>query len=396
MNRKKSYRKEILKTIGILAVALIVGFYLAIVLVFSAIPTGIQAILFAAYLIGIFLLVWLVFKKRLQQKTWRNGLCVACAGFVVCGALAIPIVYEASLPTLDERMLMVEEYQPYMASSKVAKLEEPSTLALEGNLPKIDCATALYPVAAAFVQTAYPNGEYNPYYEKESKLICSGTTLAYEHILEGDADILLVAGPSQEQLNQAHQAGVELKLTPIGQEAFVFFVNTANPIDTLTIEQIQSIYSGETTNWAQLGAGSDSIRAFQRDEGSGSQTALQKLMAGKPLMQPPRDDRVDGMGGMIKQVADYKNFRDAIGFSFRFYSTEMVQNSDIKLLALNGIYPNKQTIEDGSYPLSAEFYAVTVAGRETENTRKLINWMRSAQGQQLVEQTGYVPLAKAG
>lgn len=71
------------------------------------------------------------------------------------------------------------------------------------------------------------------------------------------------------------QAG-SLKLTPIGREAFVFFVNKRNPVDSLTVEQIKDIYSGTVTNWKEVGGKKASIRAFQREENSGSQTKLQK------------------------------------------------------------------------------------------------------------------------
>ena len=193
--------------------------------------------------------------------------------------------------------------------------------------------------------------------------------------------------------------GIELHLTPIGREAFVFFVNNQNPVDGLTVEQIQKIYTGEITNWKDVGGKRQSIRPFQRDEDSGSQSALLRLMEGLPLIEPEEEDRIAGMGGIIRQVASYRNFNNAIGFSFRFYSTEMVKNGDIKLLALNGVEPTKETIRDGSYPISSYFYAVTASpvgqpAPETENEdlAAFLNWILSEQGQKIIEETGYVPL----
>lgn len=98
-------------------------------------------------------------------------------------------------------------------------------------------------------------------------------------------------------------------------------------------------------------------------------------------------------------MASYRNYQNAIGFSFRFYSTEMVQNGDIKLLALNGVAPTKETIRDGSSPISSEFYAVTCSSTrapapETENEElaAFLDWILSAQGQQIIEEVGYVSL----
>ena len=69
------------------------------------------------------------------------------------------------------------------------------------------------------------------------------------------------------------------------------------------------------------------IRAFQRPEDSGSQTALQQFMGDVPIMDPPVEDIATLMGTIIDQVSDYKNYSNAIGFTFRYYSTEMTKNN---------------------------------------------------------------------
>ena len=148
--------------------------------------------------------------------------------------------------------------------------------------------------------------------------------------------------------------------------------------------------------WSELGADHlGEIRAFQRDEGSGSQSALERLMTGKNLIQPPTENRISGMGGIIKQTADYKNFKNTIGFSFRFYSTEMVQNNQIKLLQIDNVFPNTDNIENGSYPISSDFYAVTRSDANA-NTLRLLEWILGSQGQEIVAKTGYTPLAASG
>jgi phosphate transport system substrate-binding protein len=69
----------------------------------------------------------------------------------------------------------------------------------------------------------------------------------------------------------------------------------------------------------------------------------------------------------------------------------MGQNKKIKLLSINGINPSIETIQDGTYPYSGYFYAIT-ANTENENVNKFIEWVLSEQGQYLVKQTGYVPI----
>ena len=167
----------------------------------------------------------------------------------------------------------------------------------------------------------------------------------------------------------------------------------------LTVEEVQGIYSGTITNWSEVGGRHQFIRPFQRAENSGSQSALLRLMEGLPLLEPEEEDRIAGMGGIIRQVASYRNYRNAIGFSFRYYATEMVQNGDIRLLALNGVEPTKETIRDGSYPVSAPFYAVTAAPagqppleERSQEAAAFLRWVLSPEGQTLVERTGYTAI----
>ena len=105
------------------------------------------------------------------------------------------------------------------------------------------------------------------------------------------------------------------------------------------------------------------------------------------------------MGGIIERVATYRNFDEALGFTFRFYSNEMVGNDQIRLLALNGVAPTKETIRDGSYPISDCFYAVTcspIGEPAPEETNPalgaFLDWCQGPQGQWLVEAVGYVAL----
>lgn len=285
--------------------------------------------------------------------------------------------------------LNYREYPPDReGNSRLAKLDAPATLTLQPPYPQMDGSTALYSIYAAFAQAVYPL-KANEYYE--NYVAVSKTGEAYEALLAGEADVIFVPAPSKAHQAKADEKGVKFKLTPIGKEAFVFFVNAHNPVDNLTVEQIRQIYSGSLKNWQQVGGEDQSIRAFQRPENSGSQTALQKIMGDTPLQAAPRENVAEGMGGIINRVSDYYNFNNALGYSFLFYSIKMTAKKEIKLLKINGIEPNHANIRSGWYPFTNAFYAVTVEGRESENTRKLLEWVQSPQGQELVGKTGYVP-----
>lgn len=331
---------------------------------------------------------------RVLKKKWVY--IPLCSAIAVCVAIiGINVAhhnYVESIPTISEGESLLYDYAPYNPESKAAQLDKNAQLRIESDFPIMDGATALYPIYSAFAKAVYPKEIIDDSAREKEYLNCSTTSKAYEKIVTGEADIIFAAEPSEKQKQFALDNGVELVYTPIGKEAFVFFVNSKNPIDDISMENIQKIYSGEVTEWSALGVEKlGEIKAFQRDEGSGSQSALIRLMNGKELMTPPQEDVIDGMGGIIDRTADYKNFKNAIGYSFRFYSTEMVKNNQIKLLKINGIEPNIENIENGTYPIASEFYAVTRSDA-TENTQKLLEWILSEEGQKLVELTGYTPI----
>jgi phosphate transport system substrate-binding protein len=114
-------------------------------------------------------------------------------------------------------------------------------------------------------------------------------------------------------------------------------------------------------------------------------------MQGVPLMEPPAEDIVSAMGGIIHETTNYQNRKNAIGFSFRHFSQDMVDNGKIKNIAVEGVLPTKETIQNETYPLVNEFYAIT-ANTDHPHIKPFIEWMQSEQGQWIVDQTEYIPL----
>ncbi|SHM90921.1 PstS family phosphate ABC transporter substrate-binding protein [Gracilibacillus kekensis] len=337
--------------------------------------------------LGLIVIIILAIYDKWKKKAVK----VVSISFLVVATVTVATYegyqyYLKSLEIVSTQDVDLSEYQPFQKDTRAISLEEESTLQLTDDLPQLDGATALYPVYAGFAQAVYPEKTYNL---DESEVISSQTSNAFKNVIHSDADIAFMAEPSEKQYEFADSLNVDIELTPIGKEAFVFFVNKNNPVESLTIEQIQAIYSGEVTNWQDVGGNNEEIRAFQRPEGSGSQSALIRFMDNRELMEPPADEIVSGMGGIIRETSNYQNHKNAIGFSFRFFSQEMVENGEIKHIAINGIEPTKENIQNEKYPVIAEFYAVT-RSTTSENVEKLINWIQTKQGQEIVDRTGYV------
>ena len=318
-------------------------------------------------------------KKKLAKQIAVIALVIALFAGLDTGIyqLFIKRVISHHSPGMQKMSVEVGNYVPFTGSENVFSAE--GATKLEGDIPVIDGAAALLPVYAGFVQSIYPessvkfNGED---YEASSAMHYTNTRGAYKDIVDGNADIIICAQPSDEQLAYAAEKGVELELVPIGSDAFVFIVNDSNPVNNITIDQIKGIYSGEITNWNELGGKNMPIAAMRRNKNSGSQTALEKIMGDTPIKP------------------DYTAlFGSPIGFSFRYYVTGMLGEGGVKILTINGVAPTAETIADGSYPISGNIYAVYRKGETNENVQKAIDFMLSPEGQKIVEQSGYIPLS---
>lgn len=389
---------KILITLVSVIVLAVIGLFAAFITAFSGgslFYSPLVLVCTGGLIVFVILKVFHLLKPKLFNILFLSFL-VLCA--LSAGVYEAGLAYRNSFVQVNDQGVDLTLYQPFSENTKAVKLEEACTLQLTDDLPRLDGATALYPLYAAFAQAVYPPGEYDLYAMKEGssspgEVVCTTTADAYTRLINGETDIVFAARPSQQQLEEAKSKGLTLKLTPIGKEAFVFFVNARNGVSNLTTAQIQDIYAGNITNWKEVGGNNEAIRAFQRPENSGSQTMLQKLMEDKHLMTPPKENIASGMGDIIHQTASYRNYRNAIGYSFLFFATEMIKNNEIKLLEVDGVKPEKSTISSGAYPLSADFYAVT-AGSDNPNIARFIEWILSPQGQYLVEKTGYASIGQ--
>lgn len=337
-------------------------------------------------------------RQRPSGSRSLAGVLAACLVLVSVAGVQVG-QYSASKVTFTSEPSMSDEvdlgqYRPFDSANSLPSPAQPPTLKIADGFPRLDGATALYPVYGAIAQAVYrqPKGldEEGDYQFVEEYVPCSTTSVAYDRLIAGGADAIFVAQPSKGQLAKAKSAGVELKATPIGREAFVFFVNADNPVTNLTRDQVRDIYSMRVTNWKQVGGRDQAILAFQRPDDSGSQTAmLAMVMKDREITRPMKEERISGMGGIMTEVAGYRDLAGAIGYSFRWYATVMNANPQIRVVAIDGVEPTTANIRNGSYPLTGELNVVT-AGSTNPNVAKLIAWTVSPEGQALIEKTGYV------
>jgi phosphate transport system substrate-binding protein len=228
----------------------------------------------------------------------------------------------------------------------------------------------------------------------------SGTHGSYMNLIEGNADLILVArAPSDDELQAAQDRGVALDVQAVALDAFVFLVNAENPVDDLALETIRDIYTGKITHWTELeasgqqsGAAGDEIHTYQRNPNSGSQELMEKLvMRGAPMIESP-DMILPSMMGPINAIADNPL---GVGYSVYYYAVFIFPHENVKLIGIDGVLPTSDNIADRSYPLATEVYAVMREGMPKNSTAVLLrDWLLTKEGQAAIAESGYVPMRK--
>ena len=396
--KKKNKFVSILATLGKLCVIGLAVFLLycayIFLMIFLDFKVWIASLLFLVAL-SLAAIAWLMPNawKRGVKAFSRSALCIALAGVIAVGATFGYCVYLDSIRIVDNLNINTEEYLPFDENSKIARLDKEASLkfTIFDDLPVIDCAAALFPTASAFINATYPSN-IPPLNREDSPFKYTNTPGGNMALAQGEIDFMIGVKPQDYYQEIAAENGYALESVPIGKEAFVFFTNAKNPVESLTIEQIRGIYSGEITNWKQVGGEDLDIQVFMRNGNSGSYSALEKLMGDLQMAEPKKEFVFDLMSGIVQAASDYENHRGAIGFSFRYYVTDIVSENGIRFIPIEGVEPTIETVTSDEYPLVDNLFISYRKGYMTEEMQLLLDWILSEEGQLLVERSGYAPV----
>ncbi len=371
------------------------GFYFILMMLVDF-KISMACLLFIVALL-LLLIAWLLPSewKRGVKVFMRSALCVTIAGVIAVVSTIGYCLYLDSIRVVDNLNINTEEYLPFDKNSKIARLDNDASLkfSIFDNLPTIDCAAALFPMTSAFINATYPSN-IPPLNRKDSPFKYNNTPDGNRSLAMGEIDFMIGVKPHEHYQEMAKENGYELQSTPIGREAFVFFTNAKNPVKSLTIEEIRGIYSGKITNWKQVGGEDLEIQVFMRNGSSGSAAALYELMGDTPLIEPEKEFTFSLMSGIIQAASDYENHRGAIGFSFRYYVTDIVSEKGIRFIPIEGIEPTTDTVASEEYPLVDNLYISYREGYVTTEMQLFLDWILSDEGQLLVERSGYSPVIK--
>ena len=193
---------------------------------------------------------------------------------------------------------------------------------------------------------------------------------------EGRCDI----GLSSRALKDEEKAG-GLKETVLAYDGIAIIVNPENPVNDLTLDQIAKLYTGEITNWKDVGGNDAEVVLIGREAASGTRDGFESITGTKDKCQYRQE--LTSTGDVITAVSQNP---DAIGYA----SLSSIKDS-VKVLNVDGVTPSEATVKDGSYKVQRPFVLVTVEGKElTPVAQKFFDYITSPDAAAIIAKAGAV------
>ena len=219
----------------------------------------------------------------------------------------------------------------------------------------------------------------------------SGVTITYdptgsgagiEAASNGSADI----GLASRALKDEEKAG-GLTETIVALDGIAVIVNTDSKVENLTVEQIGKIFTGEITDWSEVGGDAGTISCIGREAGSGTRDGFESITGTKDACK--LDQELTSTGSVIEAVAGNPN---AIGYA----SLSAVEDKNtVKAVTVGGVACTEETVLDGSYAIQRPFVLVTKTGETlSPAAQAFFDYATSSAASQLIKAAGAVPVAK--
>jgi len=223
-----------------------------------------------------------------------------------------------------------------------------------------------------------------------------GTGTGIAALVNGTVDLANASRamkPEEEQ--QARDKGYQPQGFVVARDAIAVIINPENPVTQLTLQQISQIYRGEINNWQELGGENRPIVRLSRETNSGTHVYFletvvrlgnskdKALMATNTLLLPSSE-------GIIAEVRDNPN---AIGYDGLGYVTGEVKTVGVaKKPGDPYVMPSVESVNANTYPVARDLYMYTM-NEPTGAIKDYLDWVRSAEGQDIVARLGFVPVA---
>lgn len=210
-----------------------------------------------------------------------------------------------------------------------------------------------------------------------------GSGVGISDIILGRVDI----GNASRQIKNketksAKENGVNIFETVVANDGIAIIVNPSNGLSELTLEQVRKIFSGEVSNWKQLGGKSMPIVAISRDVSSGTFEVFKELVLKSGKV---KEDALllASNNAVSSNVAETPGAIGYVGFGFL--------NDKVKALKIDGVEPTEKSVNDNTYKIARKLYMYTKGAPKGE-VKAFLDYLLSEEGQEIVKETGYIPL----
>lgn len=204
----------------------------------------------------------------------------------------------------------------------------------------------------------------------------TGSGTGIEAAANGTADIGLSSRALTDEEIASGLVGTEVAL-----DGIAVIVNADSPVADLTVEQIAQIFTGEITNWSELGGADAEIAVFGREAGSGTRGAFEEIVGVEDACTYTNE--YSSTGDVIGNVASNPN---GIG-----YASLSAVDDTVKAVAVNGVTPSEDTVKDGSYEIQRPFVMVTKEGTQlSEAAQAFLDFAMSADAAEIIAVAGAV------
>lgn len=207
----------------------------------------------------------------------------------------------------------------------------------------------------------------------------TGSSSGIQAVAEGRCDI----GLASRDLKKDEAAN--LQGTVVAIDGIGIIVNPDNPVTDLTIEQIGKIYTGEITNWKEIGGGDTPIVCIGREAASGTRDGFEEVTGTKDKCKYSQE--LTSTGDVVQTVSGNPN---AIG-----YASVASANDTIKMVSVEGVKPTTETIQDGEYKVQRNFVLVTKKDIALSKAAQgFFDFAISSQADSLITEAGAVPVKR--
>lgn len=204
----------------------------------------------------------------------------------------------------------------------------------------------------------------------------TGSGTGIQEASEGKCDI----GNSSRKLKD--DEAEKLDATVIGLDGIALVVNPTNKLEDITLEDLAKVYSGEITNWKDLGGDDKAIVVIGREDGSGTRDGFESIVMGDK--QPQYAQELESTGSVINAVATTDG---AIG-----YASLANVDETVKALKIGGVEATEENVKSGAYEVQRPFICATLKGSDNKLVKAYLDFILSEEGQALVLAQGAVPV----